>query len=97
MVPCWSLCVCPSIVHSSVSLFVSAGDDNKSISVDFTKLGMHFDTMEICLSIASWQILSIFDTVICQQHDSGSALPFHVFFFVFFFIAFMIQITQPHI
>ena len=39
-----------------------------------TKLGI--DIKEIWFGIASAQILSIFDRVICPQHDNGRALLF---------------------
>ena len=36
--------------------------------MDFTKLGMCIDIVELCLGIANGQISSIFDKVICPQY-----------------------------
>ena len=39
--------------------------------------------VEICFEIAHWQNSSIFDSVICLQHDNGGVLSFQVLFFPF--------------
>ena len=44
----------------------------------FTKFDMCIDIVKICFGIAHWQILSIFDRVICLGHDNGGVLSFHV-------------------
>ena len=43
-----------------------------------TKFDVHIDQVEICFGITHWQISSIFDRVICPQHDNGGVISFHV-------------------
>ena len=43
-----------------------------------TKLGTCIDINEIWFGIANAQIPSIFDRVICPQHDNGRVLSFYV-------------------
>ena len=58
-------------------------DDNLSKCLwIFTKLGICIDIVQIWFRIANGQILSIFDRVICQQHDNGGELSFHVLFYL---------------
>ena len=40
----------------------------------FTKLGMYINIAEICFGFANGQISSMFDRVICSQHDNGGVL-----------------------
>ena len=40
---------------------------------------MCINIVEIWFGIATWQVLSIFDRVICLPHDSDGVLLFHVF------------------
>ena len=50
-------------------------DDNLSMCQGIlTKLGTCIDIMEIWFGIANGQISSMFDRVICQQHDNGRVL-----------------------
>ena len=61
----------PSVVRPSICLSVcfSFLDDNLSKHQwIFTKLGMFIDVVEIWFGIASRQISSIFDGVICPRH-----------------------------
>ena len=51
-----------------------------------TKLCTRIDIKEIWFGIANGQILSIFDSGICPQHDYGGVLYFSFFFFFFFFL-----------
>ena len=46
-----------------------------------TKLGTCIDIKEIWCRIANGQILSVFDRVICPQHDNGGVLEFNIFIF----------------
>ena len=46
----------------------------------FTKFDMCIDIVEIRFGVAHWQISSIFDRVICQQHDKGRILSFYILF-----------------
>ena len=39
---------------------------------------MCINAVEIWFGIAHWQILSIFDRVICPQHDNGGILSFYL-------------------
>ena len=48
----------------------------------FTKFDICIDIVEICFWIAHWQILSIFDRVICPQHDNGGVLSFLIISFL---------------
>ena len=55
-------------------------DDNLSkYQGILTKLGIYIDMKEIWFGIANGQISSIFDRVICPQHDNGGVLYFNVF------------------
>ena len=57
------------------SNFVSFPDDNLSKYQEIlTKLGTCIDIKEIWFGIAKGQILSMFDRVICLQHDNGGVL-----------------------
>ena len=44
---------------------------------------MCIDIVEIWYGTAHWEILSIFDRVICLRHDNGGVLSFHVFIVCF--------------
>ena len=44
----------------------------------FTKFNMCIYIVEICFWIAHLQISSIFDRVLCPDHDKGGVLSFHV-------------------
>ena len=56
-------------------------DNNLSKSLwIFTKFDMCIYIVELNFGIAHWQISSIFDRVICLQHDNGGVLSFHVLF-----------------
>ena len=39
---------------------------------------MCIDIVEVWFGIAHWQILSIFDRVMCPHHDNGRVLSFHI-------------------
>ena len=49
------------------------------MSRDLTKLDTCIDIKENWFGIANWQISSIFDRVICPQHDNGGVLSFYAF------------------
>ena len=67
-----SVSVCPSFSHMSVHQFP---DDNLSKHQwIFMTFGMCIDIVEIWFVIANGQISSIFNGVICLQHDNGGVL-----------------------
>ena len=47
----------------------------------FTRFDRCIYIVEICF--AHWQISSIFDRVICPQHDKGGVLSFHILLFIY--------------
>ena len=50
-------------------------DDNLSKCQGIlTKLGTCIDMKDICFGIANGQMSSLFDSVICPQHDNGGVL-----------------------
>ena len=66
-----------SALNTSVFYFQ---DNNLSKSQwIFTKFDVYIVIVEICFGIPHWQISSIFDIVICLQHDNGRVLLFHVY------------------
>ena len=69
--------VCQSFIHPSIFSFLDYNVSKCQWIV--TKLGVCIDVVEIWFGIASGQILSIFDRVICPQHDNGRVLSFQVF------------------
>ena len=61
---------------------------------------MCIDILEIWFGIAHWQISSIFDRVICQRHDNGRVLSFHIFILndkLFYLKSFFLILDCPSI
>ena len=57
------------------SVRISLPDDNLSkYQMFFTKLGICIGIVEIWFGLANRQISSMFDRVICLQHDNGGIL-----------------------
>ena len=74
---CQSLCL--SYFRPSVRSFQ---DDNLSkYQCTFTKLDVCIGFVESWFGIANGQISSIFDGVVCSQHDNSGALLFDDFYF----------------
>ena len=67
------LCVCPSVVHSSVGFWFPDANLSKHQWI-FTKLGMCIDIVEVWFGIANGQISSNFYRVICPHHDNDGVL-----------------------
>ena len=92
--PCVSLSIlCPSVCGTSVVLSVICPSicsyfHFRTITSKcqwiFTKLGMCIDIVEIWFGIASKQISSVFDRIICQPHNSGRVVACVYFPFVLF-------------
>ena len=49
------------------------------VNIRLSKFSICIDIVEVWFGIANGQILSVFDTVICLQHNNGRLLSFHVF------------------
>ena len=55
-------------------IFLFLGDNLSKYQGILTKLGTCIDMKEILFGIANGQILSVFDRVICPEHDNGRVL-----------------------